>query len=231
MKQKLILIVEDEAAIADVVEFALRKAGFETIRATTLAAARQLLHSRGADLLVLDLGLPDGDGLDLCRELSQTAKVPVLVLTCRDEEVDRVVGLESGADDYVVKPFSPRELTARVRSILRRSARTAVEPQDETLRHGRITVVPSEHRVALDEHDIRLTPVELSLLAVLLRSPARVYSRTVLIERIYQPSCYLSERTIDSHIKGIRRKFTSIDPGADPIETVFGVGYRARAIR
>jgi DNA-binding response OmpR family regulator len=229
MDQGLILIVEDEAAIADVVEFALRKAGFETIRAATLAAARQLLLSRDADLLVLDLGLPDGDGLDLCRELSQTTRVPVLVLTCRDEEVDRVLGLESGADDYVVKPFSPRELTARVRSILRRSACTAAE-QQEILRLGRVTVVPSEHRVTLDGEELRLTPVELSLLAVLLRSPARVYSRSILIEQVYQPSCYLSERTIDSHIKGIRRKFTAIDPGADPIETVFGVGYRARSI-
>lgn len=231
MNQKRILIVEDEAAIADVVEFALRKAGFDTVRATTLAGARQQLHSRGADLLVLDLGLPDGDGLDLCRELSQSKGIPVLVLTCRDEEVDRVLGLESGADDYVVKPFSPRELTARVRSILRRSARAAAEPRDEILHHGRVTVVPSEHRVALDDHEIRLTPVELSLLAALLRSPARVYSRAALIEQVYQPSCYLSERTIDSHVKGIRRKFTSIDAGADPIETVFGVGYRAREIR
>jgi DNA-binding response OmpR family regulator len=224
-----VLIVEDEASIADVVEFALKRSGFATSVATTLVAARSQLQLEAPDLVVLDLGLPDGDGLDLCRELSVRSRVPVVVLTCRDEELDRVLGLESGADDYVVKPFSPRELVARVRAVLRRT-RGASGPLQEVLHCGRISLSPAEHRVRLDGTEIALTPTEFRLLRTLMEATERVFSRRTLAERVYHEHCFISERTVDSHIKGIRRKFAAVDSDADPIETVFGVGYRARRV-
>ncbi len=230
MTLRKILIVEDEVAIADVVEFAVRKAGFEACRAPTLTAARRLLGSESYDLLVLDLGLPDGDGLELCRELRRSSAIPVLMLTCRDEVVDRVVGLETGADDYMVKPFSPRELVARIRSILRRSQGTLTGSEGSVLRFGQVTLLPEEFRVTLRGQEIRLTPAEFGILAVLLRNPTRVFSRSSLIDLAYQATSFISERTVDSHIKGIRRKFTAVDQATDPIETIFGVGYRARGI-
>jgi len=224
---KQILIVDDEPAVADVLEFALRRAGFAVETVATLAAARQALRAREPALVVLDLGLPDGDGLDLCRWLRQRGEVPVLMLTCRDEEIDRVLGLEQGADDYVVKPFSPREVVARVRTILRRTeARPAAAA---ALDHAGMRLSPAEHRVSVQGHDVELTPREFDLLRALLTSPQRVFSRDELVERAYQGEVHVSGRTVDSHIKGIRRKFAEVVSGFDPIDTIYGVGYRARA--
>jgi two-component system OmpR family response regulator len=225
-----ILVVEDERAIADVVEFALRRAGFTTRTATSLAAARSVLRGEGADFVILDLGLPDGDGLDLCRELRRDSDLPVLMLTCRDHEVDRVVGLETGADDYVVKPFSARELVARVRTILRRTAPTTSRKASAELRHGRVSLSREQHRAWLDEHTVALTPTEFQLLTTLMGAPARAFSRPSLARRVYGDRCFVSDRTIDSHVKGIRRKFAAVDATANPVETVFGVGYRAREV-
>ncbi|MEM9457031.1 MAG: response regulator transcription factor [Myxococcota bacterium] len=222
---KQILIVDDEPAVADVLEFALRKAGFSVTTVGTLAAARQSLRRRPPALLVLDLGLPDGDGLDLCRWVRQQGELPVLVLTCRDEEIDRVLGLEQGADDYVVKPFSPREVVARIRTILRR---TEGARAPAVLRHGEVSLSPAEHRVSVQGRSVELTPREFDLLHTLLQAPARVFSRGELVERAYRGEALVSGRTVDSHIKGIRRKFAAVVVGFDPIETVYGVGYRAR---
>ncbi len=233
---KEILIVDDEPAVADVLQFALEKAGFGVVTVGTLAAARQALRARSPALVVLDLGLPDGDGLDLCRWLRQRSQVPVLMLTCRDEEIDRVLGLEQGADDYVVKPFSPREVVARVRTILRRTegvglAGTDGSDQPKVLTHGDVVLNPSEHRVRLRGQPVELTPREFDLLRTLLQSPQRVFSRDELVERAYRGEALVSGRTVDSHIKGIRRKFAAVAPGFDPIETVYGVGYRAHRAR
>jgi len=227
-----ILIVDDEPAVADVLSFALRKGGFSVRVVGTLAEARRELQLRPPALLVLDLGLPDGDGLELCRELRARSGLPVLVLTCRDEEVDRVMGLEQGADDYVVKPFSPREVVARVRTILRRAAAGAAAPASE-LRHGPVVLQLQEHRVTVHGHAVELTPREFDLLHALLAAPRRVFSRQALVEQAYRDEAVVSDRTVDSHVKGIRRKFAEVgerggDPGFDPIETVYGVGYRAR---
>lgn len=222
---KQILIVDDEPAVADVLDFALRKAGFSVTTVGTLAAARQALRRRLPALLVLDLGLPDGDGLDLCRWVRQQGDLPVLVLTCRDEEIDRVLGLEQGADDYVVKPFSPREVVARIRTILRR---TEGARAPAVLRHGEVSLSPAEHRVSVQDRSVELTPREFDLLHTLLQAPARVFSRDELVERAYRGEALVSGRTVDSHIKGIRRKFAAVVAGFDPIETVYGVGYRAR---
>jgi two-component system catabolic regulation response regulator CreB len=225
-----VLVVEDEAAIADVVGFALRKSGFETFCATTLAAAREHLASREVGFVILDLGLPDGDGLDLCREVRRRSPaLPVLVLTCRDEEVDRVVGLETGADDYVVKPFSTRELVARVRAILRRAGAPA-STDDAPLAAGRLVLDPSRHQVMVGARPVPLTPVEFQLLRALLAAPGHVLTRDHLIDRAYGGDTFVSDRTIDSHVKGIRRRFAAAEAEADPIETVFGVGYRIRAL-
>jgi len=226
---KRILLIEDEPAVADVVVFALREAGFEIEAVGSLREGKQSLERAPVDLLILDLGLPDGDGIDFCRELRQSSRLPVLMLSCRDSEIDRVLGLEIGADDYVVKPFSPRELAARARSILRRAGE--VEPSvSEPITLGRVRIDRNEHRVLLDHRELKLTPTEFELLAILVASPRRAFSRAELIERAYDDDLYLSDRAIDSHIKGIRREFQRRDPAADPIDTVHGVGYRARSL-
>ena len=226
-----ILIVDDEPAVADVLSFALRKGGFSVRVVGTLADARRELHLRPPALLVLDLGLPDGDGLELCRELRARSALPVLVLTCRDEEIDRVMGLEQGADDYVVKPFSPREVVARVRTILRRAAAGGAAPEGGELRHGPVVLHLAEHRVTVHGRAVELTPREFDLLHALLAAPRRVFSRQALVEQAYRDEAVVSDRTVDSHVKGIRRRFAEASDGGegfDPIETVYGVGYRAR---
>jgi DNA-binding response OmpR family regulator len=223
-----ILLVEDERRMAEVLEYALRHAGYALTSAATLREARQVIGRGGIDLLILDLGLPDGDGLDLCRELRRRSSLPILIVSSRVDEVDRVLGLEIGADDYVVKPFSPRELVARVRALLRRSQ--AVATASEPLCRGRVEVDRSSHRVLLDGREVRTTPTELELLATLMSQPQRVFTREVLIAEVYDGNSFLSDRTIDSHVKGLRRRFSALDPGADPVETVFGVGYRLRVL-
>ena len=234
-----ILVIDDEPAVVDVVVFALKKAGFVVQVAGTLAAARRLLDARSVDLLVLDLGLPDGDGMEFCRQVragsagspgSAGSDIPVLILTCRDDEVDRVIGLESGADDYVVKPFSPRELVARVRAILRRSVHPEPERGAPAVMHGAVRVDPGPHLATLRGVAVPLTRIEFDLLYLLFKVPQRVFSRDELVERVYRGEALVSDRTIDSHVKGVRRKFQLVDVAADPIETVFGVGYRARGI-
>ncbi len=227
---KRVLLIDDEPAVADVVVFAMREAGFEVQVAGSLEKGREILSRGQIDILLLDLGLPDGDGIDFCRELRSTSNLPVLMLTSRDGEIDRVLGLEMGADDYVVKPFSPRELAARVRSILRRSADEISSGKKDLVELGRLRIDRIEHRVLLDDREIHLTPTEFELLWTCTSSPRRVFPREELIERAYDDQVHLSARAIDSHIKGIRRKFEEVDPGADPIETVHGVGYRARRI-
>ena len=227
---KRVLLIDDEPAVADVVVYAMREAGLEVQVAGSLAKGRQILDREQVDILILDLGLPDGDGIDFCRELRTTSSLPVLMLTSRDGEIDRVLGLEIGADDYVVKPFSPRELAARVRSILRRSAESLSPDEEGAVEQGRVRIDRGEHRVFLDDLEIHLTPTEFELLWALTVSPGRVFPREQLIERAYAGQAYLSDRAIDSHVKGIRRKFEAADPGADPIETVHGVGYRARRV-
>ena len=224
-----ILLLEDERAIADVVEVALDRAGFTVVVCARIADGRAQLGSGSFDLLLLDLGLPDGDGMELCRELRRDSDLPVVIITARGSEIDRVVGLELGADDYLVKPFSPREMVARVKAVLRRATRA--RPADETtLRLGRLVIVPPSFRASLDQVAVPLTPTEFAILCALAEAPTRVFSRATLIDRARGQDTYLTERTVDSHVRGIRRKFASVEPGADPVETVFGVGYRARVL-
>jgi two-component system catabolic regulation response regulator CreB len=220
-----VLIVDDEPAIRESLAFALKRDGFEVAEAASLREAR----SQEADLIVLDLVLPDGNGLDFLRSLRAKSDVPVIVLTSRDEETDRVVGLEMGADDYVLKPFSPREVAARVRAVLRRASAKAAQPSEESaLKVGRLSVDPRTRKAAVGASELALSRTEFNLLAAFLRSPGRVFERSQLLDAVWGSDVVVGDRTVDVHIKALRRKIE--EAGGDPrvLETVRGVGYRLR---
>jgi two-component system response regulator RegX3 len=215
-----ILVVEDEDAIAEPLVEGLRREGFEVDRVATGAAA---LEAALPDVVLLDLRLPDIDGLDVCRVLRERSAVPIIIVTARGEESDRVVGLELGADDYVVKPFGLRELIARIRAVTRR---TSSRPQtQEPLRVGALTVDERARRAQLGGSELALTPKEFDLLAALAREPGAAVSRRRLLEEVWETTWYGSAKTIDVHVASLRRKLG--DPGW--IETVRGVGFRLRA--
>jgi len=214
-----ILVVEDEDAIAEPLTAGLRREGFAVERAATGAAA---LEAAAADVVLLDLRLPDLDGMDVCRALRERSDVPIIVVTARGEETDRVVGLELGADDYVVKPFGLRELIARIRAVTRRTSRPA--PQAK-LHAGDLVVDVRARRAEVDGRELDLTPKEFDLLAALARDPGAAISRRRLLEEVWETSWYGSAKTIDVHVAALRRKLG--DPAR--IETVRGVGFRLRA--
>jgi two-component system OmpR family response regulator len=220
-----ILVVDDDPAIRDVLSFALGRAGFTVSQAADGRAALTLFAKEGADLVVLDVMLPELDGIEVCRTLRHTSDVPILFLSSRDEEVDRVVGLEIGGDDYLAKPFSPRELVARVRAVLRRTAPPRSETTTATkLAHGRLLIDLESLRASWDGQEVVLTATELGILRTLLGRPGRVFSRDELMDRAYTTERVVSDRTIDSHVRRVRAKFAAI--GAAPIETLPGFGYR-----
>jgi two-component system, OmpR family, response regulator RegX3 len=213
-----ILIVEDEDAIAEPLVAGLQREGFDVNRAATGEAA--LDESLRPDLVLLDLRLPDMDGLDVCRALRERSAVPIIVVTARGEESDRVVGLELGADDYVVKPFSIRELIARIRAVMRR---TTSHPQDDGQLHvGALVVDARARRAHLAERELELTPKEFDLLTALASDAGAAISRRRLLEEVWETNWYGSSKTIDVHVASLRRKLG--DPGL--IETVRGVGFR-----
>lgn len=216
-----ILIIEDEPAIADTLRFALEREGY-AVAWFQLASEGERALGAGADLVILDVGLPDESGFDLLRRLRQRSDVPVLMLTARAEEVDRIVGLELGADDYVVKPFSPREVVARVKTILKRSrpGRRLAASEFEHDEAG--------HRLAFRGNWLALTPSEYRILALLVGAPGRVFSRGQLVEALGDAAGDSLERTIDSHIKSVRAKVREISADGDPIETSRGFGYSLR---
>jgi two-component system, OmpR family, alkaline phosphatase synthesis response regulator PhoP len=222
-----ILVVEDEMKIARLVRDYLEHAGFEVV--VTGDGESALASVRGArpDLVVLDLGLPGADGLDVARELRRGSGVPIVMLTARGDETDRIVGLELGADDYVVKPFSPKELVARVRAVLRRSA-AAGEGNDARapIRTGDVEIDPFKMRTTVAGRPVELTATEFQLVATLAAEPGRVFTRGQLLERIHGVAFESYERAIDAHVKNIRRKLEP-EPGAPRyVLTVHGVGYR-----
>lgn len=215
-----LLLVEDEQAIADTLIFALSHAGVDVMHAGTLAAARAHWATRQVDIVLLDLGLPDGSGLDFCRELRKAGEVPILILSARSEEVDRIVGLELGADDYVSKPFSPREVSLRVQTILRRAAPARQLPSSSDA-----TLEISGQRARFGGLWLDLTRRELQLLQVLMRSPGRIYSRDALLDLVWGQDADSMDRTVDTHIKTLRAKLRSVDPARDVIITHRGLGY------
>jgi DNA-binding response OmpR family regulator len=221
---KRILVVEDQLEIAHVVRDYLADAGYDVVVAGTGEAA--LANARGArpDLVVLDLGLPGIDGLDVARELAASA-VPIVMLTARGDETDRIVGLELGADDYVVKPFSPKELVARVRAVLRRSGTEALL-RERPIRVADVEVDPRRMRVEVAGRSVDLTPTEFQLLATLAREPGRVFTRGQLLDAIHGVAIESYERAIDAHVKNVRKKLEPDPRHPRYVLTVHGVGYR-----
>ncbi len=228
-----ILVVEDEPDVAELVAFHLRRRGHLVETADEAEVAWRRLLEGGVDLMVLDLMLPgEIDGVELCRRVRRepsVASLPIVMVTARDEEVDRVVGFEVGADDYVVKPFSPRELVLRIEAVLRRSG--AAAPRDEAegrLRFGLLSIDLPAHRVEVDGQPVQLTALEFRLLSWLARRPGRVHRREQLLEHVWGYAPGVGSRTVDTHVKRLRAK---LGPAADWIETVRGVGYRLREPR
>jgi DNA-binding response OmpR family regulator len=219
-----VLVVEDELEIARVVRDYLHEAGFEVIVVGDGESAVASVRSAKPDLMVLDLGLPRRDGLDVAREVRRWSTTPIVVLTARGDEADRIVGLELGADDYVVKPFSPRELVARVRAVLRR-ARAERRP-DEVVRAADVEIDTAKMRVTRAGEPVDLTPTEFELLATLAREPGRVFTRSQLLDAIHGVAVETYERAIDAHVKNLRKKLEPDPRSPRYIETVHGVGYR-----
>jgi two-component system, OmpR family, response regulator RegX3 len=215
-----VLIVEDEQAIAEPLAEGLRREGFEIDWVANGGAA---LEAAESDVVLLDLRLPDMDGLDVCRRLRERSDVPIIIVTARGEESDRVVGLELGADDYVVKPFGVRELIARIRAVTRRG-RTMIR-EDSAIHVGDLEVDPRSRRVKVAGGEVELTPKEFDVLEVLARDPGAVVSRRRLLDEVWETSWYGSSKTIDVHVAALRRKLGD----AGWIETVRGVGFRLRA--
>jgi two-component system catabolic regulation response regulator CreB len=216
-----ILLVEDEIAIAQTLQYALRAEGFEPVHCLTGGEALRLAAGQAFDLAVLDIGLPDIGGFALCRELRRGSGMPVIFLTAQSAEADRILGLEIGADDYVTKPFSPRELVARVRAVLRRGqASMPVEPVAEAFHHD------AEGKcIRFRGRRLDLTRYEYGLLAALLQRPGAILSRAQLMDRVWGDALESGDRTVDTHVKTLRAKLREVDPSTDPVRTHRGLGY------
>jgi len=226
-QQYTILVVEDETSIASFVAAYLKNAGYAVRTAATGQAALAELSREPPTLIVLDLNLPDGDGVELCRRIRKSSDVPILMLTARDEDVDKIIGLEVGADDYMTKPFNPRELVARVKSVLRRAAPERRRSESAELRHGDLVINSGKREVYVGDEEIRLAPKEFDLLWELLDHRGIVLTRDQLLERVWGYTFAGDTRTVDVHVRQIRRKLGD----ASPIVTVWGVGYKVASER
>lgn len=218
-----ILIADDDAGIRDVLRMAFEPAGFTVSVAADGQAALEMARSLSPDLVVLDIGMPEMDGLTVCREIRKTSEMPILFLTAQSDEVDRIVGLEMGADDYVAKPFSPREVVARVRAIMKRSVPASAP--SVVLRRGVLSVDPSRHACRIGEAAVVLTSREMELLVQLMRRPDNVMSRPAIVDAVYGTNIHVSDRTMDSHLRNLRAQLSQAGC-AEAIETVHGVGIR-----
>lgn len=228
MSASTILVVEDEPAVRDMIGLTLEQAGYEWIYADDVAAARLQIQERNPSLVLLDWMLPDTSGLDFARQLRRdesTRELPVILLTARDAENDKIRGLEVGSDDYITKPFSPRELIARIKAVLRRAG---VADEEEVIRVGRLTLDSKAHRVTVENETINLGPTEFRLLHFLISHPDRVFSRDQLLDRVWGRNVYIDDRTVDVHIRRLRKALS--DSHCDGmIQTVRGSGYRLSA--
>jgi two-component system alkaline phosphatase synthesis response regulator PhoP len=225
--QQGILVVEDETSIASFVSAYLKNAGYAVRTALNAQSALVEIASEMPSLIVLDLNLPDGDGVELCRRIRKGSDVPILMLTARDEDVDKIIGLEVGADDYMTKPFNPRELVARVKSVLRRTAPERRKTESAELRHGDLVINAGKREVYVGDEEIRLAPKEFDLLWELLDHRGIVLTRDQLLERVWGYTFAGDTRTVDVHVRQIRRKLGD----ASPIVTVWGVGYKVTSER
>lgn len=222
-----VLIVEDEPSFSDALSFMLRKEGFEVAVANDGTTGLELFAHQGADLVLLDVMLPGVSGTEVCRQLRQTSKVPIIMLTAKDSEIDKVVGLELGADDYVTKPFSTRELVARVRAVLRRQSSVQdADPALSTLAAGPVEMDVDRHLVTVDGVDVRLPLKEFELLELLLRNAGRVLTRTQLIDRVWGSNYVGDTKTLDVHVKRVRSKIEPDPSNPRYLVTVRGLGYK-----
>jgi len=221
MSKPMILVVEDEPAIADTIQYAVEAEGFECLRLAAGAEVADVLARQPVSLVVLDIGLPDMSGIEVCRQIRQRHEVPVIFLTARAGEVDRVVGLELGADDYVTKPFSPRELAARIKAVLRRTSRTA----GGSTAAAAFQVDQERCQISYFGKPLALSKYEYRLLSVLIKRPGCVYSRDQLMDQAWESPEASLDRTVDAHIKNIRAKLRALRPDLDPIATHRGMGY------
>ncbi|MDF1658495.1 MAG: two-component system response regulator CreB [Verrucomicrobiales bacterium] len=231
-KKLSVLIVEDEPAIAETLIYALESEGYQVAHVGTGAEAIEHVETHVPHFVVLDIGLPDITGFEVCREIRKTAEVPILFLTAREGEIDRVVGLEIGGDDYVVKPFSPRELTARIQAILRRTQRklpSRENSEGETILSGRLSLLLDRYEARLDDKNLDLARYEFGMLKVFLAHPGRVYTRDQLMELVWDEPDSASDRTVDAHIKTLRKKIHEVDESFEPIRTHRGIGYSFHA--
>jgi DNA-binding response OmpR family regulator len=226
-QQQTVLVVEDEASIASFVSLYLKNAGYGVRTASTGTEALSVAASDSPALIVLDLMLPDIDGIEVCKRIRQRSDVPILMLTARDEDVDKIIGLEVGADDYLTKPFNPRELVARVKSVLRRSAPARQDPENAVIKHGDLTVDSGRREVRVVDDEIQLAPKEFDLLWELLDHRGLVLTRDQLLERVWGYTFAGDTRTVDVHVRQLRRKLGD----ASPIVTVWGVGYKVGPAR
>ncbi len=228
----VIALVDDDRNILTSVSIALQSEGFITRVYTDGASALKAFSDDSPDLGVFDIKMPHMDGMELLRRLREFSAMPVIFLTSKDDELDEALGLAMGADDYISKPFSQRLLLARIKAILRRqdlarnAAASASEPQAELIERGRLTMDPARHKVKWDGKAVTLTVTEFLILEALAQRPGIVKNRNQLLDSAYQDDVYVDDRTIDSHIKRIRRKFRAVDAAFDSIETLYGVGYR-----
>jgi two-component system response regulator ChvI len=230
---QVIALVDDDRNILTSVSIALQSEGFVTRVYTDPTVALKAIGENPPDLAVLDIKMPQMDGMELLRRIREHSAVPVIFLTSKDDELDEALGLAMGADDYISKPFSQRLLLARIRAILRRqdlakgeAAASNDEREQPLLERGRLTMDPARHKVLWDGRDVTLTVTEFLILEALAQRPGVVKTRNQLLDVAYQDDVYVDDRTIDSHIKRIRRKFRAADPGYDAIETLYGVGYK-----
>jgi DNA-binding response OmpR family regulator len=226
-KIQTVLVVEDEASIASFVALYLKNAGYAVQTAATGGDALAKAESEQPALIVLDLMLPDIDGVEVCRRIRQRSDVPILMLTARDEDVDKIIGLEVGADDYLTKPFNPRELVARVKSILRRAAPERRQLESAQIRHGDLLIDAGRREVKVGETEVQLAPKEFDLLWELLDHRGLVLTRDQLLERVWGYTFAGDTRTVDVHVRQLRRKLGD----ASPIVTVWGVGYKVAPAR
>ncbi len=231
-KNKIILIADDDPNILQVTGFAMRKAGYDVRLAKDGQQALEIFKNEKPDLVVLDILMPEMDGTDVCTKIRTESKVPIIFLSSKDDEIDRIIGLELGGDDYVTKPFSPRELVARVKAVLRRSATLpgTTDPvyysneNNQMIEHGHLKLDLDGYRAFWRGKEVILTATEFGLLRTIIAHPGKVYTRDELMARAYESDNIVSDRTIDSHVRNLRDKFSAV--GGNPIETVHGIGYK-----
>ncbi len=215
-----VLIVEDEPKLANVLSDYLKASGFESVLLADGAEVVPWVREHMPDIILLDLMLPGRDGMDICKDIRTFSRVPIIMVTARVEEIDRLLGLELGADDYICKPFSPREVVARVKAVLRRAL------DGHTVQARGLVLDEDRYKATLHGRDLGLTAVEFKILQLLVGSPGRIYGRRQIMDKMYRDDRFVSDRTVDSHIKKLRRKIESADPTATFIHSVYGVGYK-----